>query len=335
MTREEVIAILVDKIVGGKWHYLKYHFSAYKNDAEHFLCASIVNACLTIESKIPGYVDSFANKLAAISGRENHLPHYEQIIQLLAELFVIKHLASVELTGARYIHEPRAHGSAKNPEVGIVTSDKQIYVEVKCRDYVKHHNDRGAAAIAIPGRMDGIRELASTLLKGNEKIVYPRDNVLKDFLESANEKFRGFKAEAPDVITLLVIIWDDFIYEPITALLNEHSGLLTEKSFFLDAKGRTAKFENIDAIVLASQSHHIVAATRAKVGWDGLVDPLDWGSIGLVKPKAYIPINASEATNNFLCKIMQSQHIAELGDSAEYRPQELILQFGLREEIRS
>lgn len=324
MKREEVAAILVDKITNEKWHFLAYHFSQYKKGLEHFLCASIFDACLRVESEVPGYVESFANKLAEISGREMYIPHFEQIIQLLSELYVINHMVSIGLADAKYVLEPRASGSDKNPEIGVILPDKKIYVEVKCREFTTHHNNRGMASVEVPARIDGIRELASRLLKDKETIVYPRDNVIKDFLVSANEKFRGFKKEAPDAITMLVIVWDDFIYEPITSLLNEHSGLLTEKSFFRNGD-QPVKFENIDAVIIVRQSHQIVAATRDQFPCDGLMHPLDWGRVGSVLPKAYVPINTSSAMDSYLCEIMQAQHISELSHAADYRPQELVL----------
>ena len=244
MNRENIIAMLTDKIMATSWHFLQYHFVRYQDGFEHFLCASIVDACLRIENVMPGYVETFSNRLAEISGRENYVPHYEQIIQLLSELYVINHLSSIDVEGATYIHEPRAAGSDKNPEVGIILPNNQIFVEVKCREYVKHHNNRGMASVEVPSRVEGIRELASKLLRDNESIVFPRDNVIKDFLVSANEKFQAFKQTSPDAITILVIVWDDFIYEPISSLLNPHSGLLSENSFFRIGD-HPVKFESI------------------------------------------------------------------------------------------
>jgi hypothetical protein len=172
--------------------------------------------------------------------------------------------------------------------------------------------------------MEGIRELAETLIQGDEKIVLPRDNVVKDFLISANEKFHSFKQESPEAITILVIVWDDFIYEPITALLNQSSGLLTDNSFFRNGDG-PAKFENINAVILIRQSHHIVRATRDQLPTDGLMHPLDWGNFGTVLPKAYVPVNSTETVDRYLCEILRATHISELADAADYRPQELVL----------
>jgi hypothetical protein len=46
---------------------------------------------------------------------------------------------------------------------------------------------------------------------------------------------------------MLVVVCDDFIYEPITALVHPISVLLTESSFAKDAIGSPLTFPNVDA----------------------------------------------------------------------------------------
>ena len=325
MGRDEVIHIITEKVLSNSdWHFLHYHFAPYKNGYEHFLCASIVDACTRIEEVIPGYTEEFSSRLASLADREMYLPHFEQIIQLLAELYVINHLACLGLPDAVFLHEPPSTTSDKNPEVGIKLPDKKIFVEVKCREYIPHHNNRGAAAVEVPARMDGARELARTLVNEGETIVYPRHNVIKDFLISANDKFQGIKKDDYNAITVLVIVWDDFIYEPISSLINAVSGLLTENSFYTN-DNVPISFGNIDAIIVMRQSHHIVRATRDQLPVDGLTHPLDWGKKDAVLPKAYIPVNASSTIGSYLCDIFQAHHIQELQHVAEYRPQEIVL----------
>lgn len=258
-------------------------------------------------------------------GRKKYLPHYEQIIQLLSELYVIRHLVSADLEGARFVHEPTASGNEKNPELGIELQDKELYFEVKCRQYIEHHNNRGNAAIEIPSRMGGIIELANQIKGKEESIVLPRDNVVKDFLVSADSKFSGFKRQNTDSVCILVIIWDDFIYEPISSLLNEATGLLTERSFYVEG-GSAVKFHNIDGILVVRQSHQLVRATRDEFPVDGLRHPLDWGKREVVLPKALIPVaDLPSELVRYLCELLEAHHIDELQHIAEYRPQQLIL----------
>jgi hypothetical protein len=55
-------------------------------------------------------------------------------------------------------------------------------------------------------------------------MTLPRDNPVKDFLVSADAKFEHFKETDANFIGVLVIIWDDFIYEPISSLISESAG---------------------------------------------------------------------------------------------------------------
>ena len=324
MSKNEVIQMFKDKVMSGEWHWLGYHFSPYKEGNEHFLTASIIDSCIEIERAIPGFSEEFAEKLASYSGREKYLPHYEQIIQLLSELYVIRHLVSIPFVEPKFEIDPTIGDSKKNPEIGIKLTDKEILVEVKCREYIRHHNNRGNAAIEIPSRQDGVLDLANSIKKDSESLVLPRDNAIKDFLVSADEKFASFKENNPNAITILVIIWDDFIYEPISALLNDASGLLTENSFYKN--GDVAhQFNNIEAVLVVRQSHNISRATRGELPVDGLKNPLDWGAIGQVLPKALISVNSTEELNGYLCEILQAQDIRELQSAADYRPQQFVL----------
>jgi len=326
MDRAEIAAMFGSKIILKKFHWLSYHFSSYMDGYEHFLAASIINCCENIEKIIPGFSKDFSDKLASFSDKEKYLPHYEQLIQALAELLVINHLCTKFPQQARFEIEPTSGMSAKNPEIGISYEGKKLYVEVKCREFITHHNNRGSAAIEIPTRMSGIREVANELVREGESIVYPRDNVVKDFLISANDKFSSFKEEDKECITVLVVVWDDFTYEPISSLLNLETGLLTERSFYKGGSGDPVRFENIDAIVLVRQSHQIVRATRDELPTDGLKHPLDWGDKIDVLPKAVIPVNllGGEAIG-YLCDLFDAYHIDDLSHLADFRPQEMVL----------
>ncbi len=323
--RNTLVEKFVDKILSQEFHWLSYHFGLYLQGLEHFLCASIINCCSKVEKAIPGYSEDFSSRLSSLSNKEKYLPHYEQIIQLLAELYVINHMVSIDFPSSQYIHEPTTGESKKNPELGIILPDKNIYIEVKCREFISHHNKRSESSIEIPYRRDGVKEIAESMIEVGESIVYPRDNTIKDFLISADEKFASFKKEDSDSITVIVIVWDDFIYEPISSLLNEFSGLLTEQSFYTK-DGIPIKFKNIDSILLVRQIHHIVRATRDEIPLDCLLHPLDWGIKGNVMPKAYIPVNSSPSIDDYLCEILQAHKINDLQQVfVDYMPQDLIL----------
>lgn len=110
---------------------------------------------------------------------------------------------------------------------------------------------RGSRPLQAGGRILTPQELEE-IAGGKEKLTLPRDNPVKDFLVSADGKFAAFHADDSDFYGVLAIVWDDFIYEPITALLHPSSGLLTENSFARDAHGDPMRFPNVDAILLIS-----------------------------------------------------------------------------------
>lgn len=325
LTREQIVKMFVEKVCRAEWHWLAYHFSSYIRGYEHFLAASVVDSCLEIERSLKGYSEEFSERLSSLSGKKKYLPHYEQIIQLLSELYAIRHIVEKGGSEATFVHEPTAKGSEKNPELGVTLHEKELYFEVKCRQFVEHHNNRGNAAVELPSRQEGAIELAAMMGHETNSIVLPRDNVVKDFLVSADLKFNGFKKHSPNCVCVLIIVWDDFAYEPISSLLNKASGLLTEKSFFQD-EGEPARFENIDAVLVVRQSHHIVRATRDELPVDGLRHPLDWGQRGEVLPKALIPVSdISEELIEDLCHFLEAVHIGALQNAADYRPQEFVM----------
>lgn len=323
MDRSEVAEIICSKILSRNFHWFAYHFETFMQGYEHFLAASIVNCCHNIEPCIPGFSDEFSNRLASLSDKEKYLPHYEQIIQLLAELFVINHACMAFPENAEFILEPKSRNSNKNPELGIKAGSKEIYVEVKCREFIAHHNNRANASLELPTRMSSVREIAQNIIQPGESIVYPRDNAVKDFLISANEKFEGFKNDNPSSITVLVIVWDDFTYEAVSSLLNKATGLITNNSFYRE-DGKAIKFEYIDAIILVKHSHQLIRATRDQLPIDGLSHPLDWGNKQIGLPKAFIPVNSSNGVDEYLCEIFQAYHIEGLSMFADFNPQDIV-----------
>ena len=325
MDRDEIISMLCEKILSKDFHWLGYHFSHYKNGYEHELASSIVNCSLNVENRIKGFAEKFSDKLASLANSHMNTQHYEQIIQLLAELLVFNHLSNVFSQEAEFLLEPIIVKNGKNPELGIKTNDRELYVEVKCREYIYQTNKRAKAVIELPTRISGFPEVAKNLTKGEEEIVYPRDNVVKDFLISANSKFKDFKIRNPNALTALVIVWDDYIYEVISSLLSGSSGLLTENSYYRDDDGRPVKFEYINSIILIRHSHHIVRATRDESLSENLSHPLEWPNLDDDLPKAYVPVNTSPDIDDYLCQLFQACHIEGLSQvAADYRPQDIV-----------
>lgn len=124
--------------------------------------------------------------------------------------------------------EPAAQSDGKNPEYRIKINHKWYAFEVKTPDATTLINRQNG--VQITARMTD-EEL--DLLKNYRKITFTKDLKVKDYLKSAEEKFTQYitHKEYQDNIKVLIIVWDDFINEVISALLHPKSGLLTVNSF--------------------------------------------------------------------------------------------------------
>jgi len=125
-----------------------------------------------------------------------------------------------------------------NPEFRSATGGIFYCAEVKTPALLKQQRLRSRGNIVqLPARFDGAKEIAQNIA-GEDNILLPRDNPIKDFLESSNQKFESYQRYYPEDYRLLLIVWDDYIYEPISVLLSPFKGLLTPNSFSKDAEGK-------------------------------------------------------------------------------------------------
>jgi hypothetical protein len=77
------------------------------------------------------------------------------------------------------------------------------------------------------------------------------------FQEFLNEKFQ--KSIDNTHFNVLFICWTDETDQPATALKHPMHGILTDKSWFKDKKGKIIKFNNIDLIFISDlYQNHIV-----------------------------------------------------------------------------
>ncbi|TLU84815.1 MAG: hypothetical protein FDX21_05800 [Chlorobium sp.] len=290
MTKDDLIKRILGSKIFTEWHWFKYHFDFYNIGLEHPFSWSIVDACLKVEERIPGFAYKFMDDLASFSGIEKHLPHYEQILQKLAELYVINKSIEFEWEeGTIFYLEPTIGESNKNPEINIETPRFIIGIEVKAPSLIDHINKRTANPFQLSVRSNQILDVAKNI--HGDSITFPRDNPVKDFLKSANQKFASFKtlSDKP-YFSSLFIVWDDYIYEPVTALTAPYSGLLTENSFYKDNDGHAVKFPNVDIVILLRHLQNIISATR----YEPLIEvshALDYTHRNVFPPKVFIPVN--------------------------------------------
>jgi hypothetical protein len=325
MDRPSLYAHLVESPMLKEWHWFRWHFERSLRGPEHPLCKSFVDACLDCERVIPGFAVGIVDRMASIGGREKFEPHFEQLLQLLSEIHVIKQVLTFDWGSSetKFQWEPRPRLGKKNPELLIEQSQLAIGIEVKCPALRDHIRKRSTNPIQLPARSDALRSAAQNLRKPTDDVTLPRDNPVKDFLISADEKFAPFKRENPDFVGVLVIVWDDFIYEPLTALLSDLSGLFTKNSFHTDAAGLPARFENVDGVVLIRHLHQIDRAASDKPLTDGCRHALDYGEANTFPYKVLVQNPNGRLVPDALQRCLQTRTpSADLG--AEYVPQDMI-----------
>lgn len=157
-------------------------------------------------------------------------------------------------------------------------------------------------------------------------ITLPRDNPIKDFLLSAEGKFAPFKRENKNFYSLLVIVWDDYVYEPISSLLHPSCGLFTPNSFDQDPGGQALNFPSVDGVVIISHLHQLIRATSDEPLIPPCRYPLDYGQDNDFPMKAIIAnpygINIPKVVLDCFQAYSPAQDMG-----SEYIPQDLIFWF--------
>lgn len=322
MTREDLWQELSSRIQSCNWHFFQYHVRKVLGGGRVQLIDSMIEALFVIESAMTGAGRDYINKIVSFSNKANHTPHYDQLLQVLAEMLVVQHAVSYGWANLKgHVYEPVQTGSAKNPEIVVSLADLSVGVEVKAPEFVKKHNERGTKPQQVATRTDILK------LLDKDQTMLPRDNPVKDFLISANAKFASFKAADPNFYGLLVIVWDDFIYEPISALVGQPAGLFTKGSFAHDERGQILKFENVDCVILTRHLLPIRRGTIEEPMPDLSRHPLDYGRQGEFPFKVYFknPNSTNEVPEQILRCFQTIENGQMLG--AEYMPQDFIQWF--------
>ena len=322
--KSELIEYIKKSNIINKWHWFGYHFKFYLMDKEHPFAKSIVESCLTCESSIPGYAKKCIDDISQISGidkdvdKEGADKHYNQLMQKLAELFIIKQVITYEWpTEAKFAYEPVSPTSNKNPEIVIELKTSKIGIEVKAPSILDHDKQRRTNFIQLTAR-NGFGEI----YRGKEDVTFPRDNPVKDFLKSADEKFHGFKKHEKNFFGLLVIVWNDYIYEPITALQHHASGLFTQNSFAKDSNGNTLNFKNVDGVVIIRHLHQFMNAAGEVPLLDNFTDAFDFGDEHSL-PNVYISNPVNEGVPESIMDCLRAYSPDECM-GAEYMPQDVV-----------
>lgn len=320
-TRAHLLNQATQTIGGAKaWHWFSYHFSMRPL---HALGFSIVDACADCETELPGLGFQFIKDIAAICGKERHKPHFDQLLQKLAELLVLRRLLTLNWpAGTTFQHEPAVSVGGMRPELRIVTPDGSFLFEVKTPSLQEHIRARQTNTFQVACRALPMGQVEK--LVGDGGLTLPRDNPVKDFLLDADKKFAQFKAIQAET-SVLVIVWDDFIYEPITVLKHEQCGLLTANSYLKDAGGAAFKFAHVDAVVVVRHLTYLYRGAGDKPLQER-AHALDFGD-EYALPNVFISISDAKLVPD---RIRQGLRAVSWDDpmlqrAADYRPKDIVI----------
>jgi len=281
-----------------------------------------MSSCASINRRAANIGADLLDELVGIGGRERDEDQYEQLLQKLAEILVIERVVNCPWPDVTtFLHEPAANPGGPRPELLVSTPDGRLVVEVKTPALFKHIRARAANAVQLPYRGVVPLDVAERLAQGT--VTLPRDNPVLDFLRDGERKFAGFREE-PNTTSLLVIVWDDYIYEPISALVNGASGLLTQSSYSRTATGTAEIFPNIDAIVALRHLNYFVAASRE----EPLIDRqngLDFGDENAL-PNVLFTLPGARPIPDFVLDALRAYPHDDPGLRmfAEYNPQDIV-----------
>ena len=128
-----------------------------------------------------------------------------------------------------------------------------------------------------------------------------------------------------------MIVWDDFIYEPITSLTHPSSGLFTPNSFATaETTEAPLRFEWLDGVIVIS---HLQWLKRA-MAEDGASQPFEMSQnafkydLDRSRPAAYIPNPHARGLPIEITRALNADLLADQPAAAEYHPQDLIFWVG-------
>lgn len=108
-------------------------------------------------------------------------------------------------------------------------------------------------------------KMFESLKESYGNFTLPKDNPIKDFLLSAQDKFSSFSKQKK-VISILVVVWDSHMYEATAPLVNQFNGLLTENNWFGIEKIKDVDgvivVNKMDAIINSLMSNHVTGIHR-------------------------------------------------------------------------
>jgi hypothetical protein len=313
---------LYDGPMFDEWHWLEWNFGHLRDaGTETEFAVLTLNALLRCDGAMPGFATEMLDRVASFGGRDRNRDDYQSILQWLAELVTANHFVTWPWSaGTRFEHEPTTTKGGPNPEF-IVTGDGwRLGVEVKCPDLRRLQEQRAQNHQQVLSRLP---ESVFAMPVGG--ITLPRDNPLKDFLHHCEKKFGQFRRDST-FRSVLVVVWDDHIQEPISALLAPSSGLFTGNSFDRGPDGTRFTYPATDAVVVLRHQHQLIRALANRPMIDDRDSFLDWGEIGRFPHNALIVCPDGESLPDELLESLQAVPPAPML-GAEYIPSDITFWF--------
>lgn len=314
-------AVRYRALTNGTRQWLSYHLAEGRVTPFGSKLANALGAC---EARLPGAGERLLLELAQVRyvpGRDDPdkwRKGYEQLVKKLAEVLVTRVVVEAAWPdGTTFEIEPANPVTGARPELVVDTPARQWLFEVKCPSFINHQEQRAERGHQLPvrgplGAMPGIRDDATL----------PRDNTLKDFLTSADTKFRNFSAKLRTGI--LVVLWDAYIVEATSALSHDEAGLLTAKSWLRDAEGRVP-FDAVDGVVVLNHLEILKLAPQEQaIPRD---DPFTIGGEGQ-SPNVWCPNLGRGDPDPFVAGIFDALPISELA-AADYTPKDYVMWLNL------
>lgn len=307
------------RLTDGRREWLSVHLAP---DAITPFGSRLLGAVSLIEARLDGAGYRFIEELADI----RYVPTqddpaawragFEQLVQKFGEILVARTLFDATWPeGTRFALEPTNPVTGAKPEILIDAPDHQWLFEVKCPAFIEYQDRRDANGRQLPvrgplGDVPGMR-VGATL---------PRDNVLKDFLESADRKFQDFSNKPRT--GLLLVLWDGYIFEITSALSHAEAGLLTDKSWYRRAGTRVA-FESVEGVIVLNHLEVIKVAAQEK--WKARQDdPFRIEPVGQ-PPNVWCPNHGCKALDPELARLFNARPLDEVRFAADYAPKDIVL----------
>lgn len=271
---------LYARLCGADRGWLSYHFGRLTPFGEHLLAAMV-----ECELRVSGLGYRFVKELHAVKYVPSAIDlaawkaRFEELIQKFAEILVARSLCKIEWPPGTVIEfEPINRSNGKRPEFSVRTPERLWLFEVKCPSFIAHQENRSNNPHQLPirGYMRDAPHMAG------ETVTLPRDNTVKDFLLSAQQKFAGF--DEGGVTAILIVVWDLNMYEAISVLMHPQAGLLTENSWFKVDDVRVS-FPDIAGVIVLNRLEQLKQGAQERIDH---IDPFELGGADAL-PNTWCP----------------------------------------------